>query len=365
MSNEEYLKVIEDWKLENENLIKSGKCKKIFLECLPRLKKNKGKRINWIESKNYKIKGIYNSLEFEFKIKSYNLESNMLTVIYNSNEFQILSGNFYKCKVGKILGEISKDFKIKVGQTFKDENRDIIITDRKIEQVERIYKKGRKSIENKKWYKYHCNKCGFDCREHYKNQVYKEEYWIEESGLIKGQGCSCCCNSSKIVVQGYNDIPTTAPWMVKYFQGGYNEAKMYTKYSSQTIIPICPDCENIKNKKMRICDIYDIKSIGCSCSDKIPYSEKIMFNILEQLGLDFQTQLSKTKFKWCNKYKYDFYFEVNNEQYIVETHGEQHYNKKGKNSNFKKNLKEQQENDKNKEGISIEKWNTRRKLYCN
>lgn len=239
------------------------------------------------------------------------------------------------------------EFKIEIGTRFKDDKRDLVIIDRKI--LTR-YRKDKIKC-NDKYYKYKCYKCGFACGEHYKNQEYKEELWIEESHLLnQKQGCSCCGGNS-IVVEGYNDIPTTSPWMIKYFQDGIEEAKLYTANSSKRIYPVCPDCGRIKSKKITINSIYKYNDINCSCSDKIPYTEKFMFSVLEQLGLDLQTQLSKTTFKWCNKYYYDFYFESNNEQYIIETHGIQHYEEtKRKNA---KTLEEEQENDKLKKELAL------------
>jgi hypothetical protein len=75
-----------------------------------------------------------------------------------------------------------------------------------------------------------------------------------------------------------------------------------------------------------------------------------MYSILEQLGSNFQTQLTKKTFEWCDKYKYDFYFETNNEKYIIETHGLQHYEE---NNNFEMSLSEQIENDRLKKELAI------------
>lgn len=66
--------------------------------------------------------------------------------------------------------------------------------------------------------------------------------------LLRGRGCSVC--SRKKWVQGYTDIPSVAPWMVDYFQGGYDEAKMYTVSSTQKIKPMCPICGRIKKVKL-------------------------------------------------------------------------------------------------------------------
>ena len=44
-------------------------------------------------------------------------------------------------------------------------------------------------------------------------------------------------------------------------------------------------------------------------------------------------EYNKKHEKWVQKYRYDFYFELNNEKYIIETHGEQHYYNNFKNVN--------------------------------
>ena len=101
---------------------------------------------------------------------------------------------------------------------------------------------------------------------------------------------------------------------------------MYSKGSKHKIYPICPDCGRIKSTMMEISTICKYKSIGCSCGDGISYPEKFMHQLLEQLTIKFIYQY---KPKWCkyelnNKIKtgrYDFYFELNEQQYIVEMDG--------------------------------------------
>ena len=230
----------------------------------------------------------------------------------------------------------TREFKIKIGQVFKDEKRDLIIT----------YREYRKDKYNQdwKWYKYTCNKCGW------------AEGWVTESGLLtQNTGCSCCHN--RTVVEGINDIPTTAPWMVKYFQGGYDEAKLYTRCSEKRIYPICPDCGRVRNISVKIAHIYETKSIGCKfCGDGKSYPEKFISYILEQLNITFITELSKTIFKWCEDKRYDFYFKHNNEDYIIETHGMQHYKEgfeKIKSNKKARTVAEEQENDGYKKELAL------------
>lgn len=307
MEEKDYEQIIKEWKENNKELIEIGKCKKIFLDNLPRWENgtNIGK-INWKASIGFKIHCIYNNIEDNIEIINY--DKYMLIIIYKHEIFKLSTTQFSDCKLGRIFKTRTKEFKVKIGVNFKDEKRDIVVIKNEYRKIEQTDKKGRISTVNQKWYKYTCNVCGWT------------EGWMEESNLLKGNGCACC--SSRIIVEGINDIPTTAPWMIPYFQGGIDEAKLYTKYSQQFLNFICPDCGKIKSKKFRIGRFYEEHSLGCSCYDNVPYSEKIMFSLLNKLKLDFEFHKN---FNWSNRKEYDLYFELNNEQYIVETHGLQHY----------------------------------------
>lgn len=95
---------------------------------------------------------------------------------------------------------------------------------------------------------------------------------------IEKRGCPIC--NGKLVIKGYNDIPTTAPWMVPYFQGGIDEASNYTKCSGKKIIPICPHCGRIHDKEVSINNLYNNHGYKCQCSDGISYPEKFMISFL-------------------------------------------------------------------------------------
>ena len=90
-------------------------------------------------------------------------------------------------------------WKYEIGQIVKDDKRNITIIDKEIRICNKI-----KSIENKKYYKYKCNKCGYN------------EGWMIEGNLLIGNGCRCC--GGKTVIKGINDIATTHPNIVKYFK---------------------------------------------------------------------------------------------------------------------------------------------------
>lgn len=227
----------------------------------------------------------------------------------------------------------------------KDEKRDLLIIDRK-----RIKNKNGKLI---KYYRYKCLKCEFDSSKHWniKNEEYREEYWILESGLNGKVGCACCCSSPQIVVENINSIYKTDPWMIPYI--GEECAKNHTHSSNDRVQVTCPDCGRIKDEKVQISHLYKNHSIGCSCNDSISYCEKLMFSLLEQLEINFKFQLTKKDYIWCNKYKYDFYFELNDEQYIIEIHGEQHYKNSFSRIQGANTIKEEQENDRIKKELAL------------
>jgi len=276
---------------------------KVFLDSLPRGGERRGNRINWGKSIGCIVKFIYDDIKGEVKIIKYEKDTEYLWIKYLDKEpFRIARSSFQNCCFGKMMGIVTNEFKIEIGTNYKDEKRDLIILDKE-------YKKGNKEWDVK-WYKYRCNKCGWN------------EGWMKESGLINGNGCACCCPTPRITVEGINDINTTAPWMTKFFQGGYDEAKLYTKGSGNKIQPICPDCGRIKEAFTKISDIYCSHSMGCKyCGDGVSYPEKFMANVLEQVKIKFETQYIPD---WIKPRKYDFYFEKDNIKYIIETDGEFH-----------------------------------------
>ena len=305
------------------------KIRKVFLEDLPRDKS--GNKIAWSQSEGYIIKFIHDDIEGELEIIGYDSGNRLLKIKYLKGLFDIFTGDLQSCAICRLLGKRTSDFKVEIGDVFDDGDRNMIIIDKE-------YRKSQVDIHNVKWkwYKYCCNICGYNG-------------WIVESGLItKKHKCLCCDN--KIVSMGINDIPTTAPWMIPYFQGGYDEAKLYTRRSAKKIYPICPDCGRIKDKPMAISTINNSHGISCICTDGYKYPEKFMFNVLVQLNINFTVQLTQTTFKWVsNKYKYDFYLPSLN--IIIETHGLQHY--KNSSGVFVKTLEEEQENDECKKQLAL------------
>ena len=145
-----------------------------------------------------------------------------------------------------------------------------------------------------------------------------------------------------------NSISVTHPHIVKFF---VNEEDAYThSIGAINKIPMkCPACDF--EKEISIYNFVN-QNFGCPrCSDGISYPEKFLFNVLEQLlDKDFKKQLTKTTFKWCGEYRYDFYIGklING---IIETHGKQHYEEIKR---WKSSLEKIQENDIMKEKLAKE-----------
>ncbi|NGU31026.1 hypothetical protein G6Z34_13120 [Clostridium perfringens] len=154
--------------------------------------------------------------------------------------------------------------------------------------------------------KHNCEKCK------------KYEYYIEPDKLLHDRKCPICTN--KKAVLGINTIWDTDRWMCDL---GVSEedAKKYSRGSGNYITVKCPDCG--REKKKRIANIYNERSISCKCNDNKPYPEKFVVNLLGQLEVDFKTE---HKPKWVDNKRYDFY--VKDLNMIIETHGKQHYSNK-------------------------------------
>lgn len=160
-------------------------------------------------------------------------------------------------------------WKYYTGQSFKNEKHDITIIDRK-EEV-RIDKKNHKI--RSRYYYILCNKCGY--------KFYKTERSVEGY-------CPCCLN--KVVVRGINDIATTHPELVKYFEDA-NDAYTHTYGSEKYVWCMCPICKT--RKYMQIQQLTH-QNFSCqNCSDGISYPEKFVANIFMQLNIPFIRQFSK------------------------------------------------------------------------
>ena len=282
--------------------------RKVDLTKIPR-KINKGKEIYlWSEAIGVDIPFEYDDHVGSFKIL--NIDSNdreYMTVLYNNKTYTLLTRFVKKNKIDKLFDKEIK-WAYNIGDNIKDQicvhKRDLTIKNRKCDDT---LNKNR----NNKWYQYECNICGYNSE--------MDNTWINEDKLKNsGHGCACC--SGVKVIKGINDVATTTPWMVKYFVN-IEDAYTHTKTSSKKALMRCPICG--KTKRIPISRLYE-QGFSCPiCGDGISFPEKVFMSLLDQLHIKYKWQLNKTDFEWCDKYRYDFYLIDYN--YIVETHGMQHY----------------------------------------
>lgn len=179
------------------------------------------------------------------------------------------------------------NFKYEIGQEINIGNFHAIITNRYIDKKYKRYKR----------YDYKCLACGYNGKD-------KDERCID-------LGCKCSCCSNKVVVPGINDINTTHPEYVKYFQNGKKEASRYHKNSRDLIYFKCPVCGRIKKTPMTISDIIRYKGFKCVCSDGISIPNKFIYKFAEELNDTLQIKDFKNEFKLDDKF-YDMWI-LNND----------------------------------------------------
>lgn len=92
----------------------------------------KNGKIDWINSINKTIRIMYDFKIYYIKIVDYQRNGNIVTVEFKSDRYKLYSSNIKKCAIGKLVKKVTKDFKIEIGQIFKDDKRDLIIAERKL-----------------------------------------------------------------------------------------------------------------------------------------------------------------------------------------------------------------------------------------
>jgi len=142
--------------------------------------------------------------------------------------------------------------------------------------------------------------------------------------------------------QQCNTISTTHPEFVGYLVNP-EDALKYSYGSSKKLPMRCIICGH--EKPMIINNLIK-QGFACPCcSDGKSYPSKFLFSLFTQLYLDFDAELSRTSFNWCENYKYDFH--ISKIKGIIEANGLQHYKETKGWGNVP--LEQTQENDFNKE----------------
>lgn len=206
------------------------------------------------------------------------------------------------------------NWKYNVNDEIKNDRVNGIIVDKELK--ERIDYKGH-NIRTK-IYHILCNKCGYT---YTKPEVH-----------VCNSGCPCCSN--KVVVRGINDIGTTHPDKLMYFENK-DDAYTHTYGTQDYAWFICPICATRKYMSIA-CFIQN--GICCqNCSDGISYPEKFIANMLMQLNIDFIRQYSKANAQWIGNKFYDFYLPEYN--MIIEVNGMQHYKQSFAMSSYEDQIK--------------------------
>lgn len=149
-------------------------------------------------------------------------------------------------------------------------------------------------------------------------------YIIAEYSLINGYGDSY--SNGKRVFEG-NSIYNVEH--VKKYIVNIEESKTIHEGSTKTIELLCRECGFSKKSQAR--HVRD-NGFNCLCKSNTSFPELFMLAYIEVKGLDFEYQsLLDNSLR-----RFDFYNRKHN--VVIETHGEQHYNK---NSTWYKGAKEQ------------------------
>jgi len=127
-------------------------------------------------------------------------------------------------------------------------------------------------------------------------------------------------NHGSITCNQCNTIAVTHPHLIKYFINKDDSLK-YSIFTKVVIPMRCPECGFEKDTPTT--NLNRSGFVCAQCSDGVSYPEKFLSSFLKQVNIIFKHQLSKVIFKWCDKYKYDFY--ITKLDIIIETHGIQHY----------------------------------------
>lgn len=304
---------------------------------LSKLARNKNGTIDWKSSIGRKIHFRYQDVESDIILLEYLYEDKIRASIPNyRDEYIFYTDIIMRGCLGKAVKKITSEFIYKVGDVV---NGCLLLTSTYMDK-------------GQKYYTYTCQIDGYNG-------------YISEGNITKGVGCSVCANL--VIVKGINDIATVRPDMVSLFWNP-EDAYIYGPYSKKKVDFKCPYCGNKVNTQ-----IYNVTSRGLSCrkcGDNHSYPEKFVFNFLQQVGNIHQENIGLQNFKpqktfeWSKNIshqnpklsgdkKYDFYIPLNNEL-IIETHGEQHFEKSFNTINKNaRTLEEEQENDRIKKDLAI------------
>lgn len=132
--------------------------------------------------------------------------------------------------------------------------------------------------------------------------------------VLNGYGCPFCAGNA--VLRGYNDLWTTDPDLAQMLKNP-NVGYEIGRGSHRCVDWICPDCGLPKSVSPKQVCIY---GLACPrCSDGISYPNRFIISLLSQLSMD--TFTSEWSPAWIGRCRYDAYFVLNGQEYVVEMDG--------------------------------------------
>lgn len=144
------------------------------------------------------------------------------------------------------------------------------------------------------------------------------------SNLLRGEGCPYCANKK---ASKENCFATHYPELVKYLKNK-EDAYTHTYGSGDIVWVICPDCDT-----ERLVRLHDLAKHGFKCQvcgDNISYPNKFLRWFL--LDDTINGQIEGLQFEWNphwdKRVLFDASFILNNDRFVVEMQGIQHYNLK-------------------------------------
>lgn len=142
-----------------------------------------------------------------------------------------------------------------------------------------------------------------------------------EKNLKNQKKCEVCLG--KVVIKGINDIATTRPELVRFLKNK-DDAYKYTAYSCKNLDFVCDIC----GKDFKVSPNNFGFNFPCKCYSSDSYPNRLIREVFDQLNIPYIRELRKRHFVWCDKYKYDLYFKINDTAYIIEMDGFFHKDEK-------------------------------------
>lgn len=149
-----------------------------------------------------------------------------------------------------------------------------------------------------------------------------DEYVFEiPEYMLRKQQEACPLCASTILIKGINDIATLQPELIKFLVNK-DDAYNYKAYTTKLLNFKCDIC----GEEFQVAPSFFPLSLPCGCYSAQSYPNRFIIELFKQLKISFITELRKCHFDWCQNYRYDLYFEYQNNKYIIEMDGGFHNN---------------------------------------